>query len=212
MLLRFSALAVLALACAPLQATTYTLEPNYTQGVIRWDHLGFVHPTAQFSQGEGSLDFDPAHPTQTKVKVTIPLASLHTGVSDLDEDFRSEDFFDTDKYTTAVFTSSKVEPGTVANQFKVSGDLQLHGATKQVQLNLQLIKTGLNPLTHLPTIGFEAMATLKRSDFGLGKYVPYVADEVQIQIITEVAEAKAYALYLKTQAEKEAAAKKAGNQ
>ena len=53
-------------------ATTYTLEPNYTQGVLRWDHLGFSYPAAQFAQGTGTLEFDESDPTMSSIKVTIP--------------------------------------------------------------------------------------------------------------------------------------------
>jgi len=53
-------LATLALTAVPLQATTYTLEPDYTQGVFRWNHLGFSSPAAQFAQGQGTLEFDAA--------------------------------------------------------------------------------------------------------------------------------------------------------
>jgi polyisoprenoid-binding protein YceI len=55
---RLALIVALALVAAPLCATTYTFEPNYTQGVFRWDHLGFSHPAAQFSQVQGTLDFD----------------------------------------------------------------------------------------------------------------------------------------------------------
>src|ERR1700689_2899521 len=95
---RFALAACLAFACTPLHATTYTLEPDYTQGVFRWNHLGFSSPAAQFAQGNGTLEFDQADVTKSSVTVTIPLASLNTGVPALDDDFRSTDSFDTAKF------------------------------------------------------------------------------------------------------------------
>jgi hypothetical protein len=59
----------------------------------------------------------------------------------------------------------------------------------------------------VPTVGFEAMATLKRSDFGLGRFVPQVSDEVQVHITAEAAEKNAYERYLKEEAAREAAQK-----
>src|SRR5581483_6719922 len=112
----------LALASAPLYATTYTLEPDYTQGVFRWNHLGFSSPAAQFSQGEATLEFDPTDPSHSSVKVTIPLATLNTGVPALNDDFHSAYFFDTTKFPTATFQSTKVEAGAAAGQLKVMGD------------------------------------------------------------------------------------------
>src|SRR3984957_15962248 len=93
----------LALASLPLHATTYTLEPDYTQGVFRWDHLGFSSPAAQFSQAEGSLEFDPADPAKALVKVQIPLESLDTGVPEQGEQPRSKAFFENSRFPTATF-------------------------------------------------------------------------------------------------------------
>src|SRR5215475_3746708 len=112
--------ATLALAAAPLYATTYTLEPDYTQGVFRWNHLGFSSPAAQFAQGQGTLEFDAADPTRSSVTVSIPLSTLYTGVPGLDDHFRSSDFFDTAKFPTATFKSTQVEQGSMKNQLKVT--------------------------------------------------------------------------------------------
>lgn len=202
MIRRIALATSLALASLPLYATTYTLEPDYTQGVVQWNHLGFSNPAAQFAQGEGTLEFDPADPTRSSVKVTIPLRTLNTGVPALDDHLRSSDFFETDKFPTATFQSTQVEKGAGTNQLKVIGNLSLHGVTKPVTLNVTFIKSGSNPRTRVPTVGFDATATLKRSDFGLGKYVPQVSDEIRLHITSQAAEAMAYADYLKTEAAK----------
>jgi polyisoprenoid-binding protein YceI len=200
MILRIVLTASLALASVPLYAITYTLEPDYTQGVFRWNHLGFSNPAAQFAQGEGTLEFDQADPTKSSVKVTIPLSTLNTGVPALDEHFRSADFFETAKFPAATFKSTRVEKGAAADRLKVTGELSLHGVTKPVILEVTVTKIGSNPRTSLPTVGFEATTTLKRSDFGLGKFVPQVSDEIQMRIVSQAVEAKAYAEYLKAQA------------
>jgi len=194
--------ALLVLAAAPLQATTYTIEPDYTQGVFRWNHLGFSTPAAQVSQGQGTLEFDPASPTRASVTVTIPLSSLNTGVPALDEHLRSEDFFEVAKFPTASFRSTKVQQGPGKDRLKVTGELNLHGITKPVTLEVTVLKVGTNPRTSLPTVGFAATTTLKRSDFGLGAFVPQVSDEIQLQITSQGVEAKGYAEYLRKQAEK----------
>jgi polyisoprenoid-binding protein YceI len=195
MLLRRIALAsLLAFTSMQLDATTYTLEPDYTQGVFRWDHLGFSSPAAQFSQGQGTLEFDEINPTHSSVLVTIPLSTLHTGVPALDEDFRSPTFFDTQRFPSAMFRSTKVEKAS-ANRLSVTGELTLHGVTKPVVLDVRIVKIGSNPRTRLPTIGFDAITTVKRSDFGLGQYVPQVSDEIRLEIIAQAVEATAYAKY-----------------
>jgi polyisoprenoid-binding protein YceI len=206
---RIAFTAALILASSPLYAATYTLEPDYTQGVFRWNHLGFSSPAAQFAQGVGSLEFDQADPAKSSVAVTIPLGSLYTGVPALDDDFRSTDFFDTARFPTATFKSTKVEKLAGADQLKVTGDLSLHGVTKPIVLDVMIVKVGTNPRSNLPTIGFDAKTTLKRSDFGLGRYVPQVGDEIQMHITSQAVEAKAYAEYLRVQAARAAAAKDA---
>jgi polyisoprenoid-binding protein YceI len=208
-ILRLLLASSLALTSLPIYATTYTLLPDYTQGVFRWNHLGFSSPAAQFAQAEGTLDFDPADPTKSSVTVTIPLESLHTGVPALDEHLRSKDFFDTSKFPTATFKSTSVEKGASANQLTVTGDLKLHGITKPVQLMVRLTKIGPNVRTEVPTIGFDATTTLKRSEFGLGAFVPLVSDAIEIHVTCEAGEATAYAESLKLEEAEEAAAKAA---
>jgi polyisoprenoid-binding protein YceI len=202
MILRLALAASLVLAAAPLYATTYTIEPDYTQAVFRWSHLGFSNPAAQLSQGQGTLEFDPANPTRAAVNVTIALSSLNTGVPALDEHLRSEDFFEVAKFPTASFRSTKVEQGAGKDRLKVTGELNLHGITRPITLDVTVLKIGANPRTQLPTVGFEATTTLKRSDFGLGAFVPQVSDEIKLQISSQGVEAKGYAEYLKKQAEK----------
>lgn len=206
MIRRIALASTLALASTSLCASTYTIEPDYTQGVLRWNHLGFSSPAAQFAQVEGTLEFDPAEPTKASVAVTIPLESLHTGVPELDKDFRSRSFFNTAIYPTATFKSTRIEKGAAAGQLRVTGDLNLHGVTKPVVLEVMLTKVGANARTNVPTVGFDARATLKRSDFGLGAFVPLVSDEIEIRIGCEAGEAKAYAEFLKADAAEEAAA------
>jgi polyisoprenoid-binding protein YceI len=207
-MIRRSILAAAALlAAAPLYAVTYTFEPEHTQGVVRWNHLGFANPTAQFNNVHGMLEFDQADPAHASVMVTIPLTSMSTGVADLNEDFQSSDFFDFAKFPAATFKSTRVEKGATPDTLKVVGDLSLHGITKPVALDVTINKVGTNPRNHVPTVGFEAMVTLRRSDFGLGLYVPQVSDEVQVHITAEAAEKIAYEQYLKAQAAREAAEK-----
>ena len=199
--------ASIALAAAPLHAATYTFEPQHTQGVLTWNHLGFANPTAQFNTVEGTLEFDPANPAGASVMVKIPLASMSTGVPDLNDYLSSADFFDFAKFPSATFTSTRVEKGAAADALKVTGNLSVHGVTKPVTLNVTVNKVGINPRNNVPTVGFEAMAMLNRSDFGLGLYVPQVSDEIRIHITAEAAEKSAYEAYLKAEAARQAAKK-----
>jgi polyisoprenoid-binding protein YceI len=193
-------------------ATTFTLEPNYTQVVFSWDHLGYSHPTAQIAQGQGTLKFDAMDPARASLEVTLPLASLITGVPDLDEHLKSQDFFDVARYPQASFRSTRIEKGMGDDRFKVNGNLTLHGVTRPVVLDAILLKLGTNPRTQVETVGFNATARLKRSEFGLGAFVPQVADEVNLQITCQGAESRGQAALLKARKAQEDAKAKAGKQ
>jgi polyisoprenoid-binding protein YceI len=118
------------------------------------------------------------------VDVTLPLASLDTHVPALDKHLKEADFFDADKYPTVTFKSTKVQP-LGGHKFNVTGDLTVHGVTKTVVLAATLNKVGPHPMTKAQSIGFDATASIKRSDFGVGAYVPKVSDEISIRITTE---------------------------
>ena len=192
--------AALALSATPALATTYVLETHHTQGVLRWSHLGFSNPGALFAQVEGTLEFDEADPARSSVTATIPLAHMSSGLSDLDDDLRSASFFDLAKFPVATFKSTRVEKAGPNGHLKVVGELSVHGVTQPVTLDVVVNKVGVNPRNNVPSIGFEATATLKRSQFGLGNYVPQVSDEVQVQITCQADEAKAYAERLRADA------------
>ena len=196
------------ICAAPALATPYTLEPDYTQVVFSWDHLGFSHPTAQIAQGTGRLDFDPMDPTMASLEVTLPVAALTTGVPGLDEHLKSEDFFDVMRFPQARFVSTRVTRGRGDDRLAVTGNLTVHNVTRPVTLDVQVLKVGANPRTDVATVGFAATARIKRSDFGLGAFVPQVGDEVSLQIVCQAAEAKAYAAFLKAREEKEKAKKR----
>ena len=201
MIRRLALAAALALITAPVFAATYTLDPSHTQVVFSWNHFGFSNPSAQFGKIAGTLDFDQAHPTKASVKVTIALASVNTNVPDLDKHLQKADFFDSAKYPDATFQSTKVETGAGKDKLKVTGDLTLHGVTKPVVLNVTINKVGEHPMRKgTQAAGFDANATLKRSDFGIKTYVPMVSDEIKIHITSEAIEAKAYAESLVPQA------------
>jgi polyisoprenoid-binding protein YceI len=194
---RFALASALALAAPAAFAGTYTLDPGHTQVVFSWNHFGYSNPTAQFGKIDGTLEFDAASPTKSSVKVTIPLASVNSNVEKLDEHLQAADFFDSAKYPDAVFRSTKVEKGAGENHLKVTGDLSLHGVTKPIVLDVTVNKVGEHPMRKAPAAGFDATATIKRSDFGITKYVPMVSDDIKLHITSEAIDAKAYAESLK---------------
>ena len=193
MIRRIALASALALVTAPVFAATYALDPGHTQVVFSWNHFGYSNPTAQFRKIEGTLEFDAAHPTSGRVQVTIPLASVNSNVEKLDEHLLGEDFFDAARYPEATFSSTKVEKGSGENHLKVTGNLSLHGVTRPVVLDVTVNKAGEHPMRKVQAAGFDATATIKRSDFGIARYVPMVSDDITLRITTEAIDAKALA-------------------
>lgn len=178
-----------AAVTAHADPVTYKLDPGHTMVLFSWNHFGFSNPTANLGLGDGTLVFDEKNPAKSSVEVTLPLANLDTHVSKLDEHLKKPDFLDADKFATITFKSTKVQ-AEGAGKYKVTGDLTVHGVTKPVVLDAKLNKSGEHPMLKVQAIGFDATATIKRSDFGVGAYVPNVSDEIKIRITTEGAVAK----------------------
>lgn len=169
---------------------TYTIDTTHTQTIFSWNHFGYSNPTANFDKINGTITFDAADASKSSVDVTIAIDSINSHVAKFDEHLKSADFFDVAKFPTATFKSSKVEKGTAKDSYKVTGDLTIHGVTKSVTIDATLNGVGVHPMKKVPAIGFDGTVEIKRSDFGLGKYVPNVSDEVKIRITTEATVAK----------------------
>ncbi|MBA2077139.1 YceI family protein [Rhodanobacter sp. PCA2] len=189
---RYLLIAGLLAAAATVQAApvTYKMDPGHTMVLFSWNHFGYSNPTADLGLGEGTLVFDEQDPAKSSVEVTLPLSALDTHVPDLDKHLKKADFFDAEKYPVVTFKSTSVQPEG-DKHFKVTGDLTVHGVTRPVTLDATLNRVGPHPMTKAQSIGFDATATLKRSDFGVGAYVPMVGDEIRIRITTEAAVPKA---------------------
>ena len=110
---------------------------------------------------------------------------INTNVPALDDHLKKADFFDVEKYPQATFKSTKVEAGADAQHLKVTGDLSLHGVTKPVVLDVTINKVGPHPMSKKPSAGFDATTTIKRSEWGIGAYVPNISDDIRLRITVE---------------------------
>ncbi|MDY7371366.1 YceI family protein [Acinetobacter oleivorans] len=168
----------------------YKIDPTHTATVFSWNHFGFSTPSANFSDIQGVIKVDNAKPANSSVNVTIPLSSVNTNVPALDKEFQEEAWFNAAKYPNITFKSTKVETKD-KKHFKITGDLTVKGVTKPVVLDAVLNKQGEHPMAKVPAIGFNATTSFKRSDFGLGNYVPNVGDKITVNITTEAKVANA---------------------
>lgn len=164
-----------------VKAGTYKVEGYHTQVGFSLSHFGFTNYSGLFSGATGSLKLDPANPAASKLDVTIPVQSLQTTVPVLTDELKGDKWFDTAKFPQATFTSTSVSVGA-NGETVIQGNLTLHGVTKPIVLHAHLLGAGVNPIDKAYTVGFQASATLKRSDFGVSLYAPALGDEVQLTI------------------------------
>ena len=180
-----AALIVSLAAAAPALAApvTYTVDNTHTFPRFSYSHFGYSTQLSRFDTTRGTVVYDAAAKTGS-VDITIDAKSVNTGYATFNEHIQGEDFLDTAKFSTATFKSTKVifkgdKP------VKVEGNLTLKGVTKPVTLTVTSFQSMAHPMLKKPAIGANAFTVVKRSDFGAGKYAPYVGDEVRIDIALE---------------------------
>ena len=181
----FAVLCASALFLAPSvhAAETYKIDPVHSTIGFKVRHL-FAKVTGRFVDVTGTITTDPDHPENSSVVAKINTESITTENDKRDKDLRSPEFFDAQKFSLITFKSKKVHqlgPDTA----DVTGDLTMHGVTKEVTLHVKFLGKGkgMNGVT----TGWEATTTIKRSEFGLtwNKVIEgtaVVGDEVDIEL------------------------------
>lgn len=171
-----------ASAAASAAGVTYRIDPAHTNVIATWNHLGFSNPSASFSGVEGTLVYDADDVSKSSVEVTLPLSGLDGFSGKFNAHLNSGDFFDSARFPAATFRSTRVEAAG-EGRLKVTGELTIKDVTRPVLLDVTLNKR--EDKDGRGKIGFDATATLKRTDFGLGMAAPMVSDEVALRITTE---------------------------
>ncbi len=166
---------------ARVEGGSYKVDPNHTQVMFSVSHMGFSTYTGTFSGADGELTLDPKTASASALKVSVPVKSVMTTSTKLDEELRSADWLDAGQFPDMTFVSTKVTPAG-KGKAKVTGDLTIHGVTKPATLEVSFVGAGVNPLDKKYTVGFEAKGDVKRSDFGVKKYVPLIGDTLHLSI------------------------------
>ncbi|MDD2541225.1 MAG: YceI family protein [Desulfuromonadaceae bacterium] len=193
----FRAVAVCMMLAVPTLslATSWNIDPDHSNVAFRVKHLMVSNVRGNFEKFAGNVEINDKDITKSKVKVTIDTNSISTNVQKRDEHLRSADFFDVANYPTMTFISKKmVKSGSSA--LKVTGDLTIHGITKEVVLNVEpLSKESKDPWGNIRR-GTSAETRINRKDFGLvwNKAVEtggvLVGDEITISLDIEMIKAQ----------------------
>lgn len=159
----------------------YVLDPAH--GKITWSlsHLGFSTYYGQITDVAGQAVLDPKEPAKSRLSVTVGIDSVSGLNPKLDAHLKTPDFFDTQKFPTATFTATAVEP-TSPTTARILGDLTLKGVTKPIALDATFNQAGISPVDKKYTVGFDGRAVIKRSEFGINAFLPILGDEVTLRL------------------------------
>lgn len=172
-----------ALAAPALAADSYTTDSEFTAPVFEITHLGFTTQHGRFNKTSGKVMIDFAAKTG-RVDFTVYTESLDMGWGAWSKHLASEGLFNVKKFPTMTFKSDKL----IFDGNKVvaaEGQFTMIGVTKPLKVTVNGFQCGNNPVSKKPMCAGDVTATLKRSDFGLTKYIPAVSDEVKISVPVE---------------------------
>jgi len=186
-----SALALSLLAgTAVAEPISYDFDKSHANLAFSYNHLGYSTTEGRFGDWDGTLLIDKDTPANSSIEFTVDVASLDTFWADRYKHLLSPDFFDAEKFPSATFKSTQVEQ-VGENQLEVTGDLTIKGITKPVTLDVNVTALGEHPMAKKEAAGFAISTVVKRSDFGMDSFVPYVGDEVSVTFHAETLKADA---------------------
>jgi polyisoprenoid-binding protein YceI len=171
---------------------TWQLDPYHTQVEFSAKHLGMMTVRGYFDDVSTKAEIDPAHPENAKVEATISTASIRTNNPTRDDDIRSSNFLEVDKFPVMTFKSTSVIP-VGPGRYTLTGDLTIKGNTRPVTLEVTNYGEFNDPGMMGHRIAYGAAGKINRKDFGLsfnaildGRFV--VSEDIQIAIEGEIVE------------------------
>jgi polyisoprenoid-binding protein YceI len=163
---------------AKAPAGAYELDPRHAGLIVKVPHMGgFSRYTMRFRAVSGSFTYDPASWQATKVSIAIDPKSIDTEDNIFNKTVAG--YFEPDKYPVITFTSTSL----VANaegKGQLTGDLNLHGVTKPVTLEVEFNGVGPGMLGAGTRMGFSGTGQIKRSEFGVTGGRPFAGDTVDL--------------------------------
>jgi polyisoprenoid-binding protein YceI len=167
--------------------TTYQIDPAHSGVHFSVRHLMLSNVRGTFSGVKGTVIYDSADPSATQVDATIDAATISTGDPKRDGHLKSADFLDVEKYPAITFKAKRTEK-TGDAEFKVTGDLTIHGTTREVILTVEDVSSEAKDPWGGTRIGASAKTKIDRQQFGVTWNSPLetggvvVGDEVKLEL------------------------------
>jgi polyisoprenoid-binding protein YceI len=167
------------------QVEAWKIDPMHSAAQFAVRHLGISTVRGEFKKVSGSASYDPADASKTTLEATIDATSVDTRVDMRDNDLRSANFLDVQKYPTITFKSKRAESAG-SGKLKITGDLTIHGVTKEVVLDVDGPTAVVKDPRGNYHMGASATTTVNRKDFGVSGASGMVGDDISITIDTEL--------------------------
>ena len=167
-----------------LAQDVWQIDPMHSSAQFSVRHLGISTVRGAFTKVSGTVLVDDANPAKDQITASIDAASVDTRVEMRDNDLRSPNFFDVQKYPTITFKSKKIEPAG-PGKLKVAGDLTIHGVTKEVVLDVDGPSPAIKDPWGNPRRGASASTKVIRQDFSVNGSPGVVGDEITINLDVE---------------------------
>jgi polyisoprenoid-binding protein YceI len=169
-----------------LEAVTFSVDKVHSSVVFKVRHNGVANFYGRFNDFSGTFAFDPDDLATANFDVTVDVGSIDTGNANRDGHLKNADFFSADSHGEITFKSTGVSMGAKEGNYALKGDLTMLGETRPITANLEWFGTNESPRGG--TIGgFEAIFTIKRSEFGMdyGVSAGALGDEVTLFVSLE---------------------------
>jgi polyisoprenoid-binding protein YceI len=164
---------------APVEAAdVYRVDPVHSSVHFRVKHFGVGYVWGRFNDMSGSFTWDEQTPAECALEIEVKTPTIDSGNAKRDQHLKGPDFFDVAQFPTATFKSTQVRKLDEHN-YEVAGELTMHGQTRPVTARLEWVGAGKDPRGGARA-GFEAVLTIKRSEFGMNKMLQGIGDDVRI--------------------------------
>jgi polyisoprenoid-binding protein YceI len=164
-------------------ADSFTIDERHTFPSFEISHIGFSTQRGRFDKTTGNIQLDALKKTGG-IHVVIDADSIDTGLTELEERLKKDDFFNTAKYPTITYDADRIAfEGD--KPVRAEGTLTLLGVSKPVALAIGHFHCGVHPISKKNVCGADAAGTIRRSDFGMNAFLPAVGDEVKLLIQVE---------------------------
>jgi polyisoprenoid-binding protein YceI len=181
----FMLMALLAAAPTFGQSTNWQIDPAHANAQFTVRHLGISNVQGEFTKITGTVQIDDKDVTKSSVNATIDTTSLDTRVAQRDTDVKTG-ILETDKYPTMTFVSKRISKAS-DGKLQMTGDLTLHGVTKEVTFSVDGPSDAIKDPWGNQRRGVSASTKIHRTDFGISKFpTSIVGDEIAIQLDVEM--------------------------